>query len=759
MSFQRESTMHQHKISISTIALILLFQLFSFPQQNVANEGFSDLDSASWAKSSIYFLNERGTIAGYRDGRFGPHDQITRAQAVAILVRELYGESTPSTTSLTFSDVPKDYYFFDEIVVATEKGLIGGFPDKTFRPNDRISRAETAAILSRAYQIERGIHPTNITDISEAKWAVAPIQRLASNQLIGGYLDQTFRPNRSVTRAEFAAFVTRAIQYKPVNFTDSDSVIEQMSLEQKIGQMLMPDLRTWNGKNTTSVNPRTLQLLQEYHVGGMILFEKNIVNTEQMVTFTDELQNHVGGVPLFISADQEGGSVKRIPKGTNMPGNMALGSTRSPELAYQAGNVMGKELDALGFNLNFAPILDVNVNPKNPIIGIRSFGEDPQLVSDLGVSFIDGLRDANVIATVKHFPGHGDTVVDSHHGLPELPHNLERLEQVELKPFRAAIKNGIDMIMTAHITFPAIDDTTVISKKDGGPIAIPATLSKKVLTGLLREQLQYDGIIVTDAFTMKAIADHFGEEEAAIKAVNAGADIILMPQNIDKVFYALVDAVEQGEISETTIDQSVKRILELKVEHGLFENSASLSAKLENMKRVVASEQHRAIEQNIAEKAISVEKSEKMAGLTDIKDSQEVTIIAPQKSQLDKLVTEARKVAGNRMIKGFTYAELQHSDSSQIVKETDYLILATYQHRSTLDLKALDKVQSLVNTASEQGKGYVVMSLGDPYENIYIQGINNFLATYGDELPNIKAGLNVIFQQLEPTGVFPVSLK
>lgn len=236
------------------------------------------------------------------------------------------------------------------------------------------------------------------------------------------------------------------------------------------------------------------------------------------------------------------------------------------------GKATGEELNALGINMNFGPVLDVNLNPDNPVIGVRSFGEDPQLVAQLGKAYIKGLHQSGTASTAKHFPGHGDTAVDSHLGLPEVPYDIDRLKKVELYPFQQAMDAGIDAVMTAHVTFPKIDDTKAISKKDGMEIAIPATLSYKVLTGLMREDMGFNGVVVTDAMNMGAIADHFGAVDAAIRAVKAGADILLMPVGIKEVAKGLYDSVNSGDISITKIEQSVERILTMKLKRGIVKS-------------------------------------------------------------------------------------------------------------------------------------------------------------------------------------------
>ncbi|MGE5543833.1 MAG: glycoside hydrolase family 3 N-terminal domain-containing protein [Bacillota bacterium] len=272
------------------------------------------------------------------------------------------------------------------------------------------------------------------------------------------------------------------------------AMISRMTLEEKLGQMFMVDFRQWNGKNVVEINPEIEKVIRQYRPGGVILFKENVVDIGQTVALVDGLQRASGNIPLLVAIDQEGGLVARIEYGTVMPGNMALGAIGSTKDVQLAGEITGQELKALGINANLAPVVDVNINPDNPVIGIRSFGSDPDRVGEMGVAYIKGLDSAGVATAAKHFPGHGDTSVDSHLALPSLPHQLNRLELVELKPFQKAIDQGVDMILSAHVTFPAIDNTKVTSLMDGREISVPATLSSRVMTDLLRGQMGFKGV-------------------------------------------------------------------------------------------------------------------------------------------------------------------------------------------------------------------------------------------------------------------------
>ncbi|PWW36162.1 MULTISPECIES: glycoside hydrolase family 3 N-terminal domain-containing protein [Paenibacillus] len=727
-----------------------------------AEERFTDLQHSKWAEDGIEYMAERGTVAGYGNGIFKPQGLVTRAQAVTFMVRELYPQQLekPVEGTTTYSDVPTTHPFYREIAIASKNGLASGFPGGSFRPDAPLSRAETAAFLTRAYSLLEGKQPANWTDTKQ-HWAEAPILILSSNGLVGGYSDGTYRPNQTVTRAEYAVFMSRVIRFEreaAIRTQDWDKLISYMTVSEQVGQMLMPDIRQWNGKVTTTVNEGLKRSIHDQDLGGLILFDKNIVDIRQLTTFTHDMQREAGDIPLFLSIDQEGGVVKRIPGGTNLAGQMALGATGDTALAEAAGQLTGEELKALGIQINFAPVLDINSNPDNPIIGIRSFGSDADLVTRLGLATIKGLQQSGVIAAVKHFPGHGDTTADSHLGMPVLTHNRARLDAVELKPFRDAIENGVEMIMTAHIAFPAIDNEHVTSLKDGKSVPIPATLSKKVLTGLLRGELRYEGLIISDAFTMNAIAEHFGENKAVERAVSSGVDIILMPKDPAAAHQTLVNAVKSGKIPDETIHTSVKRILELKAKYGLFERSQTLAQKLNALNGVIGSKQHRAVEQEIAERAVTV-LAGREGGLPDqIQQGDRVVILAAEQEQAKQLEKQLMQAANNLSLKPeiSLIGKGKVNEALQAIGQADYVILASYQFRNVASEFGWSDYQTLIDTMNRRNQRYSLMSLGNPYEIIYLQNVRSGLAVYGKQEPNTLAGIKVLVGQRKAEGKLPV---
>lgn len=322
-----------------------------------------------------------------------------------------------------------------------------------------------------------------------------------------------------------------------------------MSYDQ-IGQLFMI------GFDGTAVSPELASFLKEYKPGGVILFSRNLESMAQTVELTQDLQRCSPHSPLLISIDQEGGRVSRLPKGfTIFPPCEVLGRCRSSELAYAAAATTAKELRAVGINMNMSPVLDVNSNPANPVIGDRAFGTTPDVVSELGLATVGGLQDNRVVACGKHFPGHGDTTSDSHKELPIVSATRERLERIEFPPFRHAVTNGVATMMTAHVVYQALDENR------------PATLSQSIIGRLLREELHYDGVVLTDDLEMHAIIDHYGIGDATIQAIQAGCDMPLICKDRDRIVAGLnaVDkAVADGDISAGRLAQSLARIRRLK---------------------------------------------------------------------------------------------------------------------------------------------------------------------------------------------------
>ena len=544
--------------------------------------------------------------------------------------------------------------------------------------------------------------------------------------------------------------------------------VDQMGLEEKVGQLFMVAFRQEDGKPVTTATGAIKAELQKYHLGGVILFGENFIDIEQTVTLTMDLQQAAGPIPLFIAVDQEGGRVNRFHFGTNLPGNMALGASGKVSNAYIAGNILGKELAVLGINTNLAPVLDINVNQDNPVIGVRSFGADGQVVTKMGAAYIQGLHAGGVMAVVKHFPGHGDTLLDSHLGLPIVLYGKSRLSELEIQPFRENV-SATDMVMAAHIAFPALDDTKVISKKDGQPVFVPASFSHKILTDLLRESLGYEGVIITDALEMKAITEHFGTEEAVVGAIQAGADILLMPSDLPKAYAGVIKAIKTGVISEERINQSVKRILRLK-HQWIIPKNIPRSMLLAAARSIVGSKEHKEQERKLAYEAVTLLKNEEGSlPLTAERDSN-IVVAAPQLEILNVMgeaVLTQMKAGGYQKAKmtAISYENLGELTIAQktMIDESHTVILATYS--STLASRmpgqtaTADFAAALIKYADLADKKMIVIAMGTPYDILYLQEAKAYLAVYGTNAANIQAGMAAIFGNINPDGRLPVSIQ
>ncbi|MFC4078262.1 glycoside hydrolase family 3 protein [Salinithrix halophila] len=521
-------------------------------------------------------------------------------------------------------------------------------------------------------------------------------------------------------------------------------LLKKMSLEEKVGQMIMV------GFKGSEPSEDIRHLIQDVHAGNVILFawSENVKDPVQTAQLNNGLQTYAENtrlkIPLLIATDQEGGVVARMTTGaTELPGNMALGAGRDRWGAYEAAALTAAELKAVGINMNLAPDVDVNVNPDNPVIGVRSFGEDPQLVARMGVAAIRGYQWNGVVATAKHFPGHGDTDVDSHLGLPVIDKSREELERVELVPFKRAIRSRIDAIMTAHIHVPALDDTP----------KLPATLSKPILTGLLRKEMGYRGIIITDSMTMAGVADYFGGvPKAAVKAVEAGADVVLLTPELTtekqrEVYNELLKAVRSGEISEKRLDQSVKRILKAKVKYRLFtERQVDVGKVAER----VGTPEHREKAAKLARKSITLVQNKN--GLLPLKmdPSEKLGIISSYSLKEDTVPYHANLTELRYRQMNPTDREI--TEAVEVAKGQDVLIVGTYS--SSLYPKQVKLVKEL----QKLGKPMTVIAFRNPYDLKDYPDVDAYVAAYGFRSVSLKAAVDTLFGANRPAGKLPVTI-
>ncbi len=603
-----------------------------------------------------------------------------------------------------------------------------------------------------------------------------------------------------------AAFAEKAEGDSP------ETILSGMSLRDKVAQMMIASFRVWkevppeDGEQPaeeplqvkiTELNDEIREMLGRNHFGGILLFGENFADAEQALRLIADYQatNRAGGgLPQILFTDHEGGNVNRIPYATQGISNMALGATGNPENARTMAAIMGEELSLLGIQADFAPVMDVNNNPDNPVIGIRSFSDDPQTVADFGCAFVEGLHSRGIMAALKHFPGHGNTDTDSHTGFPLIGSTYEELQACELIPFRAAIKAGADMVMTAHIQYPQIETETYTSVSTGEQVFLPATMSRTILTDILRGDLGFDGVIVTDALDMAAIADNFSPEDTVRLTINAGADLLILPAVKDTNLFRLTDAcvdtavrlVESGEISEERIDESVLRILKLKQKYGILDQTdfSVTDERIAAAKGGIGSAAHRETEWQIAEKALTVYKNENSAFPLDVKAGEKTLILfadscasrAGTGDLVRQLLEEKQALPEGAEILVMKNTRENGEACIQAAKDADHVILV---HRvyspACLNPETDDGFSSgvfdrIIPAVHEAGKTVIVVSCQLPYDATRFPDADAVLLAYWGsvmrELPaegtcwsaNLPAGLLACFGACPAEGASPVKL-
>jgi beta-N-acetylhexosaminidase len=524
-----------------------------------------------------------------------------------------------------------------------------------------------------------------------------------------------------------------------------------LTLREKAAQLVMPWISGDYWALDAAALDTALRLVRDDEVGGIIV---GVGSSPYDVAEKLNTLQRAARVPLLVAADLEAGLATRTRGGTGFPGNMALGATGRELDAYEVGRVTALEGHAIGIHLDFAPVVDVNNNPANPIINVRSFGEDPARVAALGSAFIRGLREHGMLSTAKHFPGHGDTGTDSHLALPVITASRARMDSVELVPFRAAVRAGADAVMTAHLAVPGL----------AGPDAPPATLSPFVLDTLLRDQLGFRGIVVTDALNMGAIVARYGAAQAAVMALKAGADILLMPANAHAVIDAIADAVSRGEVSEVRLDSSVARLVAVKARLGLFQNRL---VSIEHVADVVGTAPNAALTQDISQRSLVLVKDS--LGLVPLPPARRhrVLIVAyGDENSRDVGATFAASVRSSvdtlRTMRLWPVSGPASLDSVRAEAAGANVVLFLAASRPTAwrpdAVDIATPVAGLVEQLAAGGVPVVAVSLGSPYVLRQIPGVAAFVAAWTDNDVIERAVARALLGLAPVTGHLPVSL-
>lgn len=517
--------------------------------------------------------------------------------------------------------------------------------------------------------------------------------------------------------------------------------IKNMTLKEKLGQLLVV------GFNGYEYNKHLKTLVEDYKVGNVILFARNIKDIKQLSKLNrdihNEIKKHTGIMP-FITIDQEGGVVTRIMNGaTFCPGHMTLGATNL-ENSYTVGKIMGEELSKLGINMNLAPTLDVNNNPKNPVIGVRSFSDNPQTVTDYGINFIKGLQEQGIIATAKHFPGHGDVEVDSHLGLPVVEHDKERLNKIELFPFKKAIENGVNAIMSAHIVFKAYEDNQ-----------IPGTISRNVITNLLRKELGFKGLIVSDCMEMKAIDDTYTTAKGVAMGIEAGLDLAFVSHTLSKQIDSLKEiekAINDGKISIEEIDNKVERILvyKAKIVEAINRNFLNNDNNLKYFK----TNQNYKVAQEIVDNSLTLVRGENF----QLKDKTLLLATIPFATTIaeDQLDTRNILDAVKQEIPEIDCLELPMKDIDKkildIIPNYDTVVICSY------NAIALNKQAEMINLIIKTAKKSFVISTRNPYDIKVLDNPKNYICLY-EYTPNaVRTIAKYLKGEIKAKGKLPIEL-
>ncbi|MBN2320596.1 MAG: glycoside hydrolase family 3 C-terminal domain-containing protein [Acidobacteria bacterium] len=528
-----------------------------------------------------------------------------------------------------------------------------------------------------------------------------------------------------------------------------DKTLDSMTLREKIGQLIQIRVHGKFVNRQDEAFKELKEKIEQYNIGGVVLFAGNIYESSLLL---NELQSY-SRVPLLVSADFERGAAFRIDDTTSFPWNMAIGATGSEEFAYQQGMITARESRALGVHWLFAPVVDVNNNPENPVINIRSYGEDPRLVARLGSAFIRGARAGGALTTAKHFPGHGDTASDTHIGLAVVPSDFERLDSVELVPFKSAIDAGVDAVMTAHIAVPKVTEDP----------EVPATLSREILTGLLRHTLQFDGIVVTDALEMGGIRNHYWSGLAAVRAIQAGADIVLLPTNVAVAVNEIERAFEMGLIPVDRIDASVSRILRAKSSLGLHRER---TVSIDRLKETIASPQNEAFAQKIADHSITaVKNNDLLLPITPVDNPKIFSLVLDSGLATDPgdiFQSEMRKVYPS-LITEWANARVSKDQIDNILKyakNSDLIVCATFARvssgRNIIGIP--EDQQAIIEKLLKTKKPFVWVAFGNPYVLERFPKVGTYLCTFSYSDVSQRAVVKAISGAIPISGKMPVSI-
>lgn len=537
----------------------------------------------------------------------------------------------------------------------------------------------------------------------------------------------------------------------PYNLSAEDSLwinttLNSLTLEEKCGQMIMPKAAIVDKKN--SEYKKLLKLVKDYKIGGFIYLKGDL---EKQIDLTNDLQK-AAEIPLLFSADYERGLGMRLEGTIEFPYNMGIGAANNSLLTFKMGKAVAEEARAIGVHINFAPLLDINTDYRNPIIDIRAYSANPHIVAQQSLSYLSGLKHGELANTAKHFPGHGATDIDSHRKLPVINRSQSEMEENELIPFRHAINYGVNAVMTGHLEVPAYEPES----------NLPATLSKKITTDLLKNKLDFRGLVITDAMNMRAITDNYSHQEAAKLAVQAGNDIILFPKNVKESLEGIVNAIKDGEIPETRIDESVRKILALKKILKLDKNKL---VDKEKALGTIAKNDHKRLAKKLAQKSITLIKDEQKLIPVNPADYKKIVCIGINDNRPKGTPVFIKDL--KKEIKKLKKYEL-HSRNKQrsfnralnAAKKADLIILPLYIYSFSLNKKPehLKKLNIFLNKLLDLKKPTIIISFGTPYLIVDLPGIQTYICAYGQTDIVQSVMTDALFGRSKISGKLPVDI-
>ncbi len=547
--------------------------------------------------------------------------------------------------------------------------------------------------------------------------------------------------------------------------TEDEAWVERtltgLTLRQKIGQLIMPWVLGDFAPEGSPSHDRILEYIEDQGIGGVIM---SVGSPTEVAAKLNDFQAH-SNIPLLVAADLETGAGFRMRGAVHMPGTielggatdfpslMAVGATADRQLAYEMGGITAREARAVGIHIPFAPVLDVNNNPDNPIINVRSFGENPEEVADLGAAFVRGVQENGAIATGKHFPGHGDTEIDSHLGLPVITHSRARMDSVELYPFARAIEAGMGAVMTAHISVPSLD----------GGVGDPSTLSSAVLTDLLRDEMEFDGLLFTDAMDMSAISRAHSPEEASVRAIEAGADVILMPPSVERAVEGIAVAVESGRIDASRIDASVRRILETKKQMGLDTDRV---VQIDQIGQVVGIPAHTQVAAEIAERSITLlHNGGNLLPLLGTRSARVMSVSFRRTS--DVLAGRYFNARLRQTYPRLTTAGLDVDSGPALyegllrqARQQALVILSTYvtAFSQSGSLALPEELVDFAGHLTEIGVPHIVVSFGNPYLITELPDVRAYMLAWSGSEASQTAAAQALFGEIEISGRVPTRI-